>query len=131
MTRSTPAFTLVLALAFGGAGSVEGTDLGNCSDGLAELIADGLPDPDDVAVAHWEIVMEPDVEDGNPLKADKFSIRVPGSIFPMQVEVPGAYLGSLPAGVELKVEVGAIGVEDNATFTEADGFCNTFDGTCP
>ena len=64
-----------------------GTDLGNCSDDLSDLIADGLPDPALVAVDHYEIVMEPDVEDGDPLKADTFSIRVPGTISPMEVTV--------------------------------------------
>ena len=37
--------------------------------------------------------------------------------------VPADYLAALPDDTPVKIEVGAIGVEDNATFTEEDGFC--------
>jgi hypothetical protein len=39
------------------------------------------------------------------------------------VTVPADYLGSLPANTPVKIEVGAIGANDNATFTEVGGFC--------
>jgi hypothetical protein len=84
--------------------------------------------PKDVPVAAWEIVLEPDVEAGDPVVKLKFTIRVAGTIAPKQVIVPAEYLTSLPADTPLKVEVGAIGVDDNATFTEADGFCNQVGG---
>jgi hypothetical protein len=37
---------------------------------------------------------------------------------------------SLPADTPVKVGVGAIGVDDNATFTEEDGFCINEDEGC-
>ena len=105
----------------------EGNDLGKCAS-QAELndlvLADVLPvHPEDVPVAAWEIVLEPDVEDGDPTGNLVFSIRVSGNIEPKQVTVPADYLASLPANTPVKIEVGAIGVNDNATFTEVGGFC--------
>jgi hypothetical protein len=104
-----------------------GDDLGNCATAgeLDILVADGiLPvHPEDVTVAAWEIVLEPDVEDGDPTGALVFSIRVAGGISPTEVTVPADYLASLPDDTPVKVEVGAIGVDDNATFSEEDGFC--------
>lgn len=104
-----------------------GDDLGNCAsfDELADLVADSvLPvHPENVPVAAWEIVLEPDVEDGDPTGSLVFSIRVPGDIMPRAMTVPMDYLASLPADTPVKVEVGAIGADDNATFTEEDGFC--------
>ncbi|MBT8147955.1 MAG: hypothetical protein KJN90_13945 [Gammaproteobacteria bacterium] len=109
-----------------------GVDLGNCANNeaghennvLGDLIADGIiPDPANVDVASWEVVMEPDVEDGDPVGALKYTIRVDGRISPMEVSVPSEYLASLPTDTPVKIEVGAIGVDDNATFTEEDGFC--------
>ena len=45
--------------------------------------------------------------------------------------MPAEYLASLPNNTPVKIEVGAIGVTDNATFTEADGFCvNEVGGGC-
>ena len=44
--------------------------------------------------------------------------------------VPADYLASLPADTPVKVEVGAIGADDNATFTEEDGFCVNADEGC-
>ena len=52
------------------------------------------------------------------------------NVDPMEVEVPEAYLLSLPADTPVKVEVGAIGMDDNATFTEEDGFCVNEDEGC-
>ena len=111
-----------------------GDDLGNCATAveLDALVSDGvLPEhPEVVAVAAWEIVLEPDVEDGDPTGALKFTIRVPGGIAPTAVTVPADYLASLPVDTPVKVEVGAIGVDDNATFTEEDGFCVNEDEGC-
>ena len=113
-----------------------GDDLGNCAplstDGdeyadqeiVSELLNDGIiADPATVTVAAWEVVLEPDVEDGEPVGQLIYSVRVAGDISPLQVTVPADYLASLPDDTPVKVEVGAIGEDDNATFTEEDGFC--------
>ena len=104
-----------------------GEDLGNCASNadLDDLVMDGvLPvHPEDVDVAAWEIVLEPDVDDGDPTGALKFTVRVAGDIAIKAVTVPADYLLSLPDDTPVKIEVGAIGVDDNATFSEADGFC--------
>jgi len=110
-----------------------GDDLGNCASSadLVALVAAGvLPvHPENVHVASWEIVLEPDVEDGDPTGDLVYSIRVPGGINPKQVTVPGDYLASLPANTLVKIEVGAlggddaVGDDDNGTFTEVTGFC--------
>ncbi|MDH3629144.1 MAG: hypothetical protein OEV00_02810, partial [Acidobacteriota bacterium] len=111
-----------------------GDDLGNCASAgeLDVLVMDGvLPvHPESVAVAAWEIVLEPDVDDGDPAGALVFSIRVAGDIPLTQVTVPADYLASLPDDTPVKVEVGAIGVDDNATFSEEDGFCVNEDEGC-
>lgn len=102
-----------------------GDDLGNCAPHgtIPGLVSDGIiaEDPYDVPVAAFEVVLEPDLEDGDPVGSLKFTIRVPGHT--SMVEVPGTYLSSLPDDTPVKIEVGAIGVDDNATFTEEDGFC--------
>jgi hypothetical protein len=49
---------------------------------------------------------------------------------PTAVTVSSEYLASLPADTPVKIEVGAIGNDDNATFTEEDGFCVNFDEGC-
>ena len=77
----------------------------------------------DVAVASWEVVLEPDVDDGDPTGELKYTVRVAGDIATQEVTVPADYLASLPDDTPVKVEVGAIGVDDNATFSEEDGFC--------
>ncbi len=104
-----------------------GDDLGNCatSGELDALVADGvLPaHPEDVGVASWEVVLEPDVEDGDPTGQLKFTIRVAGDVAVKAVAVPAGYLASLPDDTPVKIEIGAIGHDDNATFTEEDGFC--------
>jgi hypothetical protein len=104
-----------------------GDDLGRCASRahLETLVAQGvLPiHPRDVAVAAWEVVLEPDVEDGNPVGKLKYTLRVPGGIDPRSVTVPADYLASLPDDTAVKIEVGAIGSDDNATFTEVGGFC--------
>jgi hypothetical protein len=104
-----------------------GDDLGNCASfaELNDLVAGGvLPvHPEDVPAAAWEVVLEPDVEDGDPTGDLVFSIRLPGDVAPRAVTVPADYLASLPDDTPVKVEVGAIGADDNATFSEEDGFC--------
>lgn len=111
-----------------------GDDLGNCASfsELSDLVAAGvLPvHPEDVTVAAWEVVLEPDVEDGDPVGSLVFSIRVPGDVSPREVTVPADYLASLPDDTPVKIEVGAIGADDNATFTEEDGFCVNEDEGC-
>ncbi len=72
---------------------------------------------------HWEVVLEPDTEDGDPVGEDKFSLRLPGDVALTQVTVSADYLAALPDDTPVKIEVGAIGGEDNATFTEVGGFC--------
>ena len=109
-----------------GAHDDEDADLGNCAthEELHTLVADGvLPaHPEDVLVAAWEVVMEPDVEDGDSQGSLVFSIRVAGDAA-KEVSVPPEYLASLLPNTLVKIEVGAIGEDDNATFTEDDGFC--------
>ena len=111
-----------------------GDDLGNCAtnEDLDNLVAAGiLPmHPESVPVDAWEIVLEPDVDDGDPTGSLVFSIRVPGDIAVKQVTVPMDYIDSLPDDTPVKIEVGAIGGEDNATFTEEDGFCVNEDEGC-
>lgn len=109
-------------------------DLGNCASAgdLDILVGNGvLPvHPADVTVDAWEAVLEPDVEDGDPIGQLVFRIRLPGNMAPTEVTVPAEYLASLPDDTPVKVEVGAIGGEDNATFTEEDGFCVNIDEGC-
>lgn len=104
-----------------------GDDLGNCGSfaELTDLVSVSvLPvHPADVTVAAWEIVLEPDVEDGDPTGNLEFNVRVAGDIQTKAVTVPTEYLASLPPDTPVKIEVGAIGVDDNATFTEVGGFC--------
>ena len=105
-----------------------GNDLGNCAplsggvgqETVAEVL-DIISDPATVVVDAYEVVLEPDVEDGDPTGNLVFSVRVPGDA--TSVTVPADYLAALPDDTPVKVEVGAIGGQANATFTEADGFC--------
>ncbi len=111
-----------------------GDDLGNCAsnDDLDDLVAEGvLPvHPEDVTVAAWEVVFEPDVDDGDPLGQLKFTIRVAGDITTKEVTVPQEYLESLPDDTPAKIEVGAIGTGDNATFTELSDICVNYVEGC-
>jgi hypothetical protein len=112
-----------------------GNDLGNCAplsggvgqETIAEVL-DIISDPATVVVDAYEAVLEPDVEDGDPVGNLIFSVRVPGDA--TSVTVPADYLASLPDDTPVKVEVGAIGGQDNATFTEVDGFCVNEDEGC-
>ena len=107
----------------------DGDDLGECADAeyLDTLVPWLLPmHPQNVTVDEWEIVVEPDLEDGDPVGSLKFSVRVAGDFDEgggHSFTVPSDYLDSLPDNTPVKLEVGAIGGEDNATFSEADEFC--------
>ena len=109
-----------------------GDDLGECATNaeLDALVAAGtLPThPEDVVVREYEAVFEPDTEDGDPVGNLKFTVRVPADQF--SVTVPSELLDALPADSLAKVEVGAIGLEDNATFTEEGDFCINEDAGC-
>ena len=115
-----------------------GVDLGECATEteLDDFLTDGvLPiHPRDVVVDAWEVVFEPDVEaedDASPeelaaaeaLGKLKFTIRVAGDIAMKEVTVPAEYLASLPFNTPAKIEVGAIGSDDNASFTELVDVC--------
>lgn len=111
-----------------------GDTLGECADydELVDLVGEGvLPvHPEDVEIAAWEIVLEPDVDDGDPLGAMVYSVRIPNSYdddgeiaIETEIEVPDDYLETLPENTPAKIEVGAIGTEDNATFNEEDEIC--------
>ena len=84
--------------------------------------------PAAVLVDAWEVVFEPDVDDGDPTGALKFTVRVP--LAQTSVTVPVDYLASLPADTLAKIEVGAIGGGDNATFTEIFDICVNEDEGC-
>ena len=103
-----------------------GDDLGECADfdDLTDLVMDGvLPEhPAEVDVVAWEVVLEVDLE-GEPLGAMEFIVRIPGDAEELEVEVPDDFLESLPDNTPAKMEIGAIGVEDNATFGEEDEIC--------
>ena len=108
-----------------------GDDLGNCATNaeLAMLVMAGIltVHPENVVVDAWEIVLEPDVDDGDPLGALKYTVRVTGDSNEFDptvgISVPAEYLASLPDDTLAKMEVGAIGGEDNATFTEIFDIC--------
>jgi hypothetical protein len=97
-----------------------GDDLGNCATSaeLDDLVTDGkLPvHPENVPVDVWEAVLEAD--DGSNLK---FTIRVPPGT--TSVTVPDEFIDSLPDNTPAKIEVGAIGGGDNATFSEVGDIC--------
>jgi len=111
-----------------------GDDLGECATKgqLNGLVMSGVlsTHPEDVEVNAWEVVFEPDVEDGDPLGKLKFTIRVAGDIATKEVTVPSEYLAHLPDDTLVKIEVGAIGGEDNATFTEIFDICVNEDEGC-
>lgn len=94
-----------------------GYDLGECSEGMALLPTP----PADVPVAAWEVVMEPDVD--GLVGSFTYVVRIPGNAGELEVEVPDDYLETLPDNTPVKIEVGAIGFDDNATFTEEGDIC--------
>jgi len=113
-----------------------GKDLGNCADRstIRRLLDEGIltVHPKDVAVAAWEVVFEPEFEDDDPSAALslKYVVRIAGDVEELEVEVPDDYLETLPDDTMVKVEVGAIGFDDNATFTEIGGICVNEDEGC-
>jgi len=105
-----------------------GDDLGECSDGM-ELLETA---PEDVPVAIWEVVLEVDIDEEDietpeeqAIANSKFVVRIPEDTAELEfeVEVPEDFLASLPDNTPAKVEVGAIGFDDNATFSETDEIC--------
>jgi len=114
-----------------------GVDLGKCAtnEELDGLVMEGVlrMHPKDVPVDAWEVVFEPDVDDGDPLGQLKFIIRVSGNLddfSPLKVTVPKEYIDSIPDDTLVKIEVGALGGEDNATFTEIFDICVNEDEGC-
>lgn len=111
-----------------------GDDLGACATSaeLDTLVMQGdLPaHPRDVPVTSWEIVFALDVEDDDSLAGVDFSIRVPGGIATKEVTVPAEYLNALPEDTPAKIEIGAIGADDNATFTEVGDICVNENAGC-
>ena len=110
-----------------------GDDLGNCATkaDLTALVPDVLPThPEHVTVAAWEVVFEPDVEDGDIVGSFKYVVRIAGDVEELEVTVPGDYLETLPVDTLVKIEVGAIGFGDNATFTEIFDICINVDEGC-
>lgn len=115
-----------------------GDDLGNCAEAededpnvpnLADVMHLLDMAPEDVPVKTFEVVLEPDVEDDDPRKGLKYTVRVPPT--ENSVTVPADYLESLGPNTPVKSEVGAIGFDDNATFTEVDEFCVNEDDPNP
>lgn len=115
-----------------------GDDLGNCAEGededpnvpnLADVMHLLDMAPEDVPVKTFEVVLEPDVDDDDPRNGLKYTVRVPPS--ENSVTVPADYLESLGPNTPVKSEVGAIGFDDNATFTEEDEFCVNEDDPDP
>lgn len=114
-----------------------GNDLGNCADRarVRELLHSGVleVDPKDVPVASWEVVFEPDFDEDDPNAALslKYVVRIAaGEDVELEVEVPDDYLETLPDDTIVKVEIGAIGFDENATFTEIGGICVNEDEGC-
>lgn len=106
-----------------------GSDLGECWEEGDEL-PDGVTIADEEDIASWEVVLEPEFEDDDPnaLKGLKFVNRIGADTLEMEdgrfeVEVPDDYLESLPENTLVKVEVGAITYDHNATFTEEGEWC--------
>lgn len=118
-----------------------GDDLGNCASKskLYSLKSQGkIPvHPKHVKVASWEVVFEPEFEDDDPNSAKnlKFVNRIGADEIEMEdgrfeVEVPDDYLETLPDDTLVKIEVGAIGFDHNATFTEIGDICVNVDEGC-
>jgi hypothetical protein len=106
-----------------------GDDLGNCAtnEELTALVeASVLPiHPEEVPVSVWEIVFEP--ESGPPAK---FTVRIgENPLFnALSVTVPADFRDAFDNDTPGKIEVGAIGEDDNATFTEVEICINVEEG---
>ena len=59
-----------------------------------------------------------EVDDGSNLKV---SVRVPAA--QTSVTVPAEFISALPDNTLAKIEVGALGADDNATFSEEGDLC--------
>lgn len=109
-----------------------GDDLGECTPEGSYPAGVSLATEGQVAV--WEVVLEPDFDEEGPnayYNTMKFVVRIPGDA-EFEVEIPDDYLATLPANTPIKIEVGAITGDDNATFSEEDGFCvNEDDSASP
>lgn len=116
LTFNLPAAPVELDYEDGVISWLPGDDLGECSDGMEML---PMP-PEYVPVAAWEVVMAPDVD--GPVGSLTYVVRIAGDAA-TELTVSEDYLESLPENTAVKIEVGAIGIDDNATFTEADEFC--------
>lgn len=109
-----------------------GDDLGNCTPEGA--YPEGVRLATEGEIAFWEVVVEPDFDDEeDPDRAAMYNnlthvVRIPGDAEEFEVEIPDDYLGNFPEDTPLKVEVGAITWDDNATFTEIGDLCVTPDG---
>ena len=117
LTFNLPAAPVELEYVEGEISWEPGTDLGECSDGM-ELLSMA---PADVPVAAWEVVLEPDVD--GILSTYTYVVRIPGDADELEVEVPDDYLETLPDNTPVKIEIGAIGFDDNATFSEEGDIC--------
>lgn len=97
---------------------------------LEGTVIDVVEQPDS-----WEVVLEPDFND-DPDEASEeermlaalynnvtFSTRLAGDSEDLEIEVPDEYIEALPPNTPVKVEVGAIAGDDNATFTEVGDLC--------
>lgn len=109
-----------------------GNDLGNCSSyaDLTDMVSGGiLPQhPMDVDVDVWEVVLEADLDDDDPPGKLKFTVRVAGDIETKAVSIPVEFLANFEDDTPGKIEIGAIGGEDNATFTEVPVCINEVEG---
>lgn len=108
-----------------------GDDLGECwnEDDWGPL-PDGVTIAGGADIASYEIVLEPEFEDDDPnsQKGLVFVNRVGADTIELEdgryeMEVPDDYLETLPENTLVKVEVGAITSDDNATFTEEGEWC--------
>ena len=124
LTRYLPAAPADVEYEHGEISWHPGDDLGRCASfgELAALVGAGvLPQhPADVAVAMWEVVLEPVVPEGDPTGQLKFTVRVPSGVSALEVAVPRQFLAAFGPDTPGKVEVGAIGLDDNATFSEEE-----------
>lgn len=100
-----------------------GSDLGECT-----TVPMGFAVANVATIAGYEIVVEPD-DDDESLSKFTYSVRVPRDELSVVQShtVSTSYLGSLPPGTEVKIEIGALeeredGSFGNQTFSEEEGF---------
>lgn len=106
-----------------------GDDLGNCASNeeLTALVEAGvLPiHPEEVTVSVWEVVFEPESD-----PSVQFAVRILENppLGVLSVMVPADFRDALDVDTVGKIEVGAVGEDDNATFTEVEVCINFEDG---